>query len=305
MAPGGPAASPTAPHLHGLLPSAAVKDPKRFRRLVLAGGGCRCFWQLGFWQALREAGLEPAVEEIAGTSAGAAMAVAIAADRVEETVDRFERRTAANPRNVYPLRALRGERAFPHHEMYRGVLMEVLGRGGLERVQGGPEVRIQTARLPRWLGPKRAFLTGAAIYQIERRIHEPVHPVALRAIGYRAHVSRAADCRSAEELADLVLAASAVPPLTPVGLVDGARVLDGGLVGSVPVGALSEPDTEPGDTLVLLSRRYPNHPVDGRTYVEPSEDSPVSVWDYANPAGVRGVFELGRRDARSWLKQRR
>lgn len=274
----------------------------QYRRLVLAGGGCRCFWQLGFWQTLRDEGIELEIEEIAGTSAGAAMAVAIATDRVEETIDRFERRTAANARNVYPLRPLRGQRAFPHHEMYRGVLMEVLDRGGLERVRQGPELRIQTVRLPRWLGPRRAFVTGVAIYQLERRIHEPVHPVALRAIGYRPHVCRATDCRDADELADLVLAASAIPPLTPVGLVDGARVLDGGLVGSVPVGALSEPERDPSDTLVLLSRRYPKHPADGRTYIEPSRDSPVSVWDYANPAGVREVFELGRRDARSWLE---
>ncbi len=43
--------------------------------VVFAGGGCRCFWQAGFWTEAAPA-LELAPRQVAGVSAGSAFACA-------------------------------------------------------------------------------------------------------------------------------------------------------------------------------------------------------------------------------------
>ena len=47
---------------------------ERFRNAIFAGGGSRCFWQLGFWDGANSAGLglDRSVDYAASTSAGVA-----------------------------------------------------------------------------------------------------------------------------------------------------------------------------------------------------------------------------------------
>ena len=33
-------------------------DPMEFRNAIFAGGGSRCFWQLGFWEGAKQTGLD-------------------------------------------------------------------------------------------------------------------------------------------------------------------------------------------------------------------------------------------------------
>jgi hypothetical protein len=83
----------------------------------------------------------------------------------------------------------------------------------------------------------------------------------------------------------------------------GAIALDGGLVDNVPVCAIDNDNT----TLVLLTRLYKPESIPqtgSRIYVQPSESIPVSKWDYTNPGGVQKAYDLGRRDAEMFLKNR-
>jgi hypothetical protein len=77
-------------------------------------------------------------------------------------------------------------------------------------------------------------------------------------------------------------------------------VLDGGIIDNVPAFLASD---KPGRTLVLLSKRYRRVlPEPGRTwYVQPSEPIRLDKFDYANPEGLREAFELGWRDAGSFV----
>ena len=96
--------------------------PDPFDAVVFAGGGCRCFWQAGFWSTAQPLlGLRPRV--VAGTSAGAAFACAAVMDRTLAVLDDFKRRAAANARNFYPENRLTGSRVFPHEEIYRGTIL--------------------------------------------------------------------------------------------------------------------------------------------------------------------------------------
>ena len=127
-------------------------------------------------------------------------------------------------------------------------------------------------------------------------MHQTVHQEWATKAGFRGAVVSVRDCRTPEELADLLLASSCTPPVIPVMYRNNSPVLDGGLVDNAPVAALG-PD--PGPTLVLLTRRYPLEclpRIPGRIYVQPSESVGVYKWDYTNPGGLQKAYDLGRRD---------
>jgi predicted acylesterase/phospholipase RssA len=89
--------------------------------------------------------------------------------------------------------------------------------------------------------------------------------------------------------------------MTPLLAWKGRYVLDGGVVDNVPVCAL---DHEPGETLVMLTRRYPALPdLHGRTYVQPSEKIAVSAWDYTSADGLQFAYDLGRRDGEAFVRR--
>ena len=74
-----------------------------FRNAIFAGGGSRCFWQLGFWEGAKAAGLDlqSSIRFVGSTSAGCAMATAAVLDRARGALHLFQELTAQNPRNIH------------------------------------------------------------------------------------------------------------------------------------------------------------------------------------------------------------
>ena len=275
-----------------------------FTNLVLAGGGNRCWWQAGMWDVLKPEGLAPT--QVAGVSAGAATACMMLAGKTAQTLAHYGHMTAHNPRNFYPGRLLRGQRAFPHAQMYREALLAIFDAQALDALRSQPPIYVQVSRLPRWLGPRSGVLAGIFAYQFDKKVRGLLHPRAGRFLGFEPEVLVAQDCPAPEGLADLILASSCTPPFTPALHLHGRPVLDGGMVDNVPVDALPvEARQEP--TLVLLTRQYerPLPQSTQRIYIQPSHHVPVRGWDYTNPHGIRAAYELGRHDARALLTRLR
>ena len=94
----------------------------RFRNAIFAGGGSRCFWQLGFWEGAKEAGvdLQGSVEFVGSTSAGCAMATAAVIDRARDALTLFQELTEENPRNIHwwNLHPFRNGSLFPHAHLF-------------------------------------------------------------------------------------------------------------------------------------------------------------------------------------------
>jgi len=269
-----------------------------FSNAVFAGGGSRCFWQAGFWSVFDADGTRTP-QRVVGVSAGAAMACLTFSGRVQFGLDDFKQRAADNRRNFYPGRVVGRGEVFPHERIYRDAILATVDADALARLHAGPHLQIAMAGMPRWAGTQTGALAGLLAYNIEKRVRKPMHPVLGRAIGFRSILGTTRACATPEALADLILASSSTPPVTPVGMFEGEHVLDGGIVDNVPVHALED---EPGETLVLLSRRYPELPsVAQRTYLQPSMPIPVSMWDYTNPQALQDTFDLGRRDAETYL----
>jgi predicted acylesterase/phospholipase RssA len=265
----------------------------RFDSVVFAGGGNRCFWQAGFWSVLASQS-QRAPLRIAAVSAGAAVSCALFSDTFENGFLAYKRALAANQRNFYLKNLIRRQPVFPHGSMYREAILKSIDRQALSRLHQGPDIRVLMACPPRWASRSIAMLLGMVAVGVDAIQNHEVHTSGGQRVGFRPVFHSVRQCSSPEALADLIIASSCVPPLTPQARREGMVLFDGGLVSNVPVDGIAQ---DSGQTLVLLTRQYSRLPsVAGRTYVQPSQMVPVAAWDYTNAAAVQCAFDLGRRD---------
>ena len=267
--------------------------------VTLAGGGNRAFFQLGllnqWWDAL-----SPRLGALSTCSAGACVAVILIGGRQQATLDFWLKRRAHVKRNFDWSRLLFGERPAPHFPVYRDTLEFALAEGGLERLRAQPfPVVALTAAPPHGLPIPLAVPLGLGAYSLERWRHPGrLHPGSGRRLGFEAVTRDLRTCETVDEVVAWVLASSATPPFTPVGMVNGRRVLDGGLVDNAPAFVADRL----GDWhrhLVVLTRKYPD-PVMGRHgnrwYLCPSVVPPADRWDYTRPERVMDTIALGEAD---------
>ena len=214
-------------------------------------------------------------------------------------------RVEANPRNVYPANALRGVPIFPHDAIYRHTIRATLDAAALARLHAGPDIRISLGRRPVWAGPRLALSLGVMAFLAEQPgRNQRVHAVWGRRLGFRRETASVQQCRTPEELTELILHSSCTPPLTPSYRRGVEPVFDGGIYDNVPL----ETAGLGRETLVLLTRRFPERALPqrpGLTYVQPSEPIPVAKWDYTSPERVERTFAQGRRDGERFAEQAR
>lgn len=273
-----------------------------FDAIAYAGGGNRCYWQGGFWEAAApRLGLAPT--RIVGVSAGAWAAcysLLGVGPRVRERV--IEGCSQGVP-NLDVAAWRRGGRLFPVADLYRALIAEILDADAFARLKAGPEILIAVARRPRRLPLPVAIPLGILTYQLEKALAAPVHPRGGRALGFTADFVPVSRLASPEELVGALIATASVPPIMPVGLVGGLPALDGGLVDNVPVEPLVEVEARGGRTLVLLTRRYRRHPqVRGRTYVQPSRRIAVGQFDLTRPQAIAEAYALGLSDGAAFAE---
>jgi predicted acylesterase/phospholipase RssA len=267
-----------------------------FDAVVFAGGGNRCYWQGGFYEAAApRLGLLPKL--VVGASAGAFAAVYSLLGSGAEVRARVYSGAGPHLKNFDVAAWRRGEPLCPVGPMYAALLAFTIDAAALTRLNALTDLKIAVTRLPRALPPLAGALLGIAAYQLEKHLLHPVHPRFGHALGFRPEFVSLRDLGDTGEVHRVLLASSGVPPFIPVTSVKGKPAFDGGLVDNVPVEPLVPVEAAGGRTLVLLTRVYGNVPeVAGRTYVQPSDKISLSQFDITNPDGIRAAYELGLRD---------
>lgn len=269
--------------------------------IAFAGGGNRCYWQGGFFEAVSEKRdlKAPLMTAVSAGSFALAYSLLGLGPRVRELVI-----AACGPhlRNV----DFRGWRAgnplYPVGAMYLDLLRNVFDDDALKALQKAGDIQIAVARLPRRWPPTLGAALGITAYQIEKTLFHPVHPTFGRKLGIRQEFVGVRDLATAAGLHDLIIASGGVPPFMPVTKIGSGPAFDGGLVDNVPVAPLVPIELQGGKTLVLLTRRYKKLPeIPGRTYVQPSEPVPIKQFDVTNAEGFRRAYELGLRDGKAFL----
>jgi predicted acylesterase/phospholipase RssA len=279
--------------------SPAAEKPAYYENVVFAGGGNRCFWQAGFWSVAAPAlRLEPA--RVSAVSAGSAIACALFSGSFDEGFVHYKKALAANASNFHLRNLLRDQPIFPHGDIYRTTILAGINERTLLRLHRGPEISVLVACPPRWASPGVAVLLGMIAGGIDEWSKEQVHASIGPRIGFAPWFISVRECATPAALADLIIASSCVPPLTPQARRNGISLLDGGGVSNVPTEGLAD---EKGATLVLLTRQFRALPsIPGRTYVQPSQPIPAAAWDYTDETAVQSTFDLGRRDGERFCK---
>jgi hypothetical protein len=268
--------------------------------IAFAGGGNRCYWQGGFYEAVSEkrALTAPLMTAVSAGSFALSYSLLGLGPRVRELVI-----AACGPhlRNI-DLKGWRaGKPMYPVGAMYHDLLRNVFDEAALKRLQSISNIQVAVARLPRGLPPILGAMLGIGAYQIEKKLFHPVHPTFGRRLGIRQEFIGVGDLKQPSEFHDLIIASGGVPPFMPVTKIGDQPAFDGGLVDNVPVAPLEPIERAGGKTLVLLTRRYKKIPeIPGRTYAQPSEPIPISQFDITNADGFRRAYELGLKDGRAF-----
>lgn len=268
-------------------------DVSSFDSLILQGGGCRCFFTLGFLEATGEAQLFSAVRQIATVSASAAMACAHLIGTHRGALEIFAGGVRRNPKNFYLSRLLRGERPTPHYDMYRAALIEAIPDDSFARIRDS-EIKLRIL-VSHSRGTSRAMATMLGALSILTQSRPP-------GLDYNVIEAHALTNRLA--LVDAVLASSAFPPFTPLPELHGRPIIDGGAIEPIPLSALDRNVSQ--RPLIILTRPRPVRPLPpGMQYVAPPVDLNLSIWQYADEPGLRRVYEMGRRCGEAFVKNRR
>jgi predicted acylesterase/phospholipase RssA len=267
-----------------------------FDAIVFAGGGNRCYWQGGFYEAVAERlALKPALA--VGASAGAFAGIYSLLGMGHEVRAQVIPACGPHRKNFDFAAWRRGEALCPIGPMYRAFLHLLFDASALTRLQALTDFHIAITRLPRGLPPILGAALGIGAYQLEKHLFAPVHPQFGRRLGFSGEFVRVRAMTAPNQLADALVASSGVPPFMPVTKVGDRAAFDGGLFDGVPVAPLTPVEAAGGRSLVLLTRLYKDLPqVKGRTYVQPSRRIRVKQFDLRDPGGIRDAYELGLKD---------
>ncbi|PJZ70016.1 phospholipase [Leptospira perolatii] len=274
---------------------------------AIAGGGCKAFYGLGIGSELKSWGIK--LKQVSGVSAGAAMVLCLLSETEEETVAFFENIVRKNPSNFYISKFFKGQKAFPHEDMYRRTIR--FGMDFDKIRQSGAKAFIHTIRaIPKATSLKNKFRlarliaeTGRAFMEDERDRSKGLHTErtfrVLRSWNMKEVLFTEADFNDPVLIEQIILNSSSIPPIVSFQSDGKEYYLDGGLTNNLmleafPPGAKIIGVHYEETTLVGKDRRL----LDRCLLIKPSQQLPITSFDYTDPVGVRKTFELGKLDAR-------
>lgn len=275
---------------------------RSYDAVAFAGGGNRCYWQGGFWDALNAARPQrPAL--VVGVSAGAFQAcfsLIGEGDRVRRIVIDA---CATIEKELDWKRLRKGQSPFVVSGLYRDLLTDIFGELELAALRAAPEVLIQLTHPPRFMPPLIAAYAAIGAYQVEKVWLGAAHSRAGRHVGLFPSWVSTHEVAAPAELVAALMGTAAVPPFMPVGLVNGRPALDGGLVDNPPVDRIAEVEAQGGRTLVLTTRAGRSMAeVENRTVVRPSVPILSSRFAVTDGEAIRAAYELGVRDGEAFAK---
>jgi len=273
-----------------------------FDAIAFAGGGNRCYWQGGFWDAFTA--IRPQNPSlVVGVSAGAFQAcfsLIGEGDRVRSIVLEA---CATIERELDWGRLLKGRSPFVVADLYRDLIATVFGPLELAALRAAPEILIQVTHPPSWMPAMVAAYAAIGAYQVEKVVLGAAHSRAGRHVGLTAgHVSTH-QLETPEALVEALMGTAAVPPFMPVGRIDGRPALDGGLVDNPPIDRIATVEAKGGRTLVLTTRAGKTIPAtETRTVVQPSVPIVTSRFAVTDGEAIRAAYELGLKDGEAFAR---
>src|ERR1700737_1254786 len=172
-----------------------------FDAIVFAGGGNRCYWQGGFYEAVAERRARERTLAV-GASAGAFAGIYSLLGLGHKVRAQVIPACGPHRKNFDFAAWRRGEALCPVGPMYRAFLHMLFDAAVLARLQELTDYHIAVTRLPRGLPPILGAALGIGAYQLEKHLFAPVHPTFGRRLGFSAAFVRARRGRRSRPRAD-------------------------------------------------------------------------------------------------------
>ncbi len=273
-------------------------NSRNFDAIGFAGGGNRCYWQGGFWEALNQRHPQKpgyVVAVSAGSYKSCFNIIGIGSE--------VRARAFARSAELKAALAGRPEWKVKPGEYFRAFLTEIFGPRELDLLSRAPEILIQHSHPPDWLPAKIAAPAAILLYQLEKLVKRGSHSKAGRHLGFGVSWASTHAIKTPAELVEAIMSSSSVPPLLPAGQFGGRICLDGGLVDNPPLQKLAMTEAEGGRTLIL-STRHGKMPAAtaNRITVGPSQDLAVAKFTVRDADGLRAAYELGRSDGEAFAR---
>ena len=272
----------------------------RFDAIAFAGGGNRCYWQGGFWEAFSAVHPQsPAM--VVGVSAGAFQACFSLIGQGARVRGIVIEACAAIEKELKWGELARGRSPFIVGGLYRDLLEQIFGPLELAALRAAPEILIQVTHPPRFLPSIVAAYAAIGAYQVEKALNGAAYSKAGRHVGLKPAWISTHKVETPEDLVAALMGTASVPPFMPIGRIDGRPALDGGLVDNPPVEKIATVEAAGGQTLVLTTRAgkpLPGAP--GRTVARPSVPIITSRFAVTDAAAIRAAYELGLRDGEAF-----
>lgn len=267
-----------------------------FDQLVFSGGGLRCFWQGGFLDVVRDT-IDLSPTRITGVSGGALAACCFVARQGRKMLEAMKDTFRSNESNV-AWDSFDEDGITPHQRLYRECLEKVFDTDARHAIINGPDLHILLGHPPLDRAPKLSGTAATIAYEAELHTVASPHFSWAEKMGLSSSKVDARQAARDGTLIDLIAAAAVIPPVFEPPTWDGKPVIDGGMADQAPM-----PDPDRGSTLVLLTRHYSGlTPVDGRTYLEPSEACPVDKIDFTQPEQLQKTWDIGMSDGEAFLQ---
>jgi predicted patatin/cPLA2 family phospholipase len=281
-----------------------MPDDHRFDAIGFAGGGNRCYWQSGFFDAFT-ARFAQRPDYYVAVSAGAYHCAFNIIGKGQEVREKAYAFCARGYPDTNWKQLARGRSPFGVGGLFRAFLTEIFGPDELAALKAQPPILIQIAVLPTAMPAMLGALGAIGAYQIEKLLTGGAHSKAGRYLGLKPSWVSTHEMQTPGELVDALMATSSVPPFMPVGMTKSTACLDGGLVDNPPLLKLSETEMAGGKTL-LLTTRYGRQPSKSRNriIVGPSADLTINKFTVRDADGLRRCYDLGFKDGERFVKDR-
>ncbi|HNH08733.1 MAG TPA: patatin-like phospholipase family protein, partial [Leptospiraceae bacterium] len=282
------------------------KKPEYKVCFAAAGGGCRAFYAMGFGYALRTFGVR--FEGMSGVSAGSAMILGILSETEEKSVEYIASLTKRNEKNFSLRRLLKGDRPFPHENIYRRTIRygmdfnKITGSNVKVYIQAVLALLKQEGITDLINKAKIIAKTGQAylLDEADRMKGLPGNRVEKLAKewNFREVIYTNEHLKDPEIMEQIILNSSSIPPIVTFQNVENEYYFDGGLFNNLLL-----------EVFPLESRKigiyYDDTSVFGKSeevlkntlLFKPSRPLRITSFDYTNPEGLIDTYELGKYDA--------
>ncbi len=160
-----------------------------FDAVVFAGGGNRCYWQGGFYEAAAPR-LRLAPKLVVGASAGAFAATYSLLGVGPQARSRVYDGCGPHLKNFDVAAWRRGEPLCPVGPLYNELLAQTIDDAALARLNAITDLRIALTRMPRGVPPLVGAMLGIGAYQLEKHLLRPGIPASATRLAFAPNSSR-------------------------------------------------------------------------------------------------------------------